>query len=326
MRKSIKRRKDINHLIRNVEGIEFCADVEDLFAGSGTAFAKETKLGQSSSSGTTSTSGGWSRSWSWGSGCRGSTGPDLDRVEAGGLRAFGSGAFTVGLLDGDADLALVEELGTVGIFVDVRLLTSRQIRGIFQIVEQEFVQSAALLVQNLHSVSVSVVNHAAVHDSAESVDRFGIASPFMVDLLADCGKLDGLSSWASFQNLQMNGNCCSFSKIVSMFTITVSTQDTDLVFADRHRHHLGLELGGDFGHLKLGRDGLVRLHVEALDPVGTIDLRDELGMEGDDHGGRDEHALGIQRSGAGNVAGIEGQFDAGHLAAMFIRTASGLVK
>jgi hypothetical protein len=89
---------------------------------------------------------------------------------------------------------------------------------------------------------------------------------------------------------------------------------------------LGLELGCNFGHFQLGGDGFVGFHVEALDPIGPIDLCDELGMEGDDHGGGHEYALGIKGPGAGNIARVEGQLNARNLASVFIRSASCLVK
>jgi hypothetical protein len=163
-------------------------------------------LGQSGSG---STATGWGRcGCCWGGGCGrrwGSTGANFDGIEATWLGTLGTGTFAVWLLDGDADLALVEKLRAVGIFVDVRLLASGQICGIFQVVQQEFVQCASLLVENLHGVTIAIVNNATVHNGTESVHSLGVAGPFVVNLLANGGKLNGLASGTAFQNLQICG-------------------------------------------------------------------------------------------------------------------------
>lgn len=70
----------------------------------------------------------------------------------------------------------------VGVFVDVSLLSSHQIRWIFQIVQQELIECTAFFVENLHSVAVTVINCARMHHGAERVSGFGIASPFVVYL------------------------------------------------------------------------------------------------------------------------------------------------
>lgn len=143
--------------------------------------------------------GGGCGSSGWSGG--GSAGSQLDGVEAGGLGALGSGALAVGLLDGDADLALVEELGAVGVLVDVSLLASHQVGGVLEVVEQELVECAAFLVEDLDSVAVAVIDGAGVYDGAEGVDGLGVTGPLVVDLLADGGKVDGLASGASLEDL-----------------------------------------------------------------------------------------------------------------------------
>ena len=80
---------------------------------------------------------------------------------------------------------------------------------------------------------------------------------------------------------------------------------------------MGLESGGKFRNLKLGADSLVglklkmvllyrcfktHLHVEALDAIGTVDLGDELRVEGNDNGGSNEDSLRVQRARASDVA------------------------
>lgn len=97
------------------------------------------------------------------------------------------------LFDSDADLALVEQLRSIRVFVHVRLLSRAQIRRVLQIVEQKFIQRTAIFVQNLNGVPVSVVHHARMDDRAESVHSLRIASPFVVHLLADSCKLDGMA-------------------------------------------------------------------------------------------------------------------------------------
>jgi hypothetical protein len=67
----------------------------------------------------------------------------------------------VRLLDGDGDLALVEELGPVRVLVDVGLLAGHQVGRVLEVVEQELVQGAALFVEQLHRVPVAVVDDAA---------------------------------------------------------------------------------------------------------------------------------------------------------------------
>lgn len=106
-------------------------------------------------------------------------------------------------LDGDADLALVEELGPVGVFVDVSLLAGGQVGRVLEVVQQELVQRTALLVQDLHGVAIAVVDNAAVHHCAEGVHCLGVAGPFVVDLLADGGELDWLAGWAALQDLYL---------------------------------------------------------------------------------------------------------------------------
>jgi hypothetical protein len=59
----------------------------------------------------------------------------------------------------------------------VSFLTSHQISWIFQIVQQELIQSTSFFVQDLDSITVSVINSARVNDSAESVSGFGITGP-----------------------------------------------------------------------------------------------------------------------------------------------------
>ena len=50
----------------------------------------------------------------------------------------------------------------------------------------------------------------------------------------------------------------------------------DLVTAHGHGHDLCLEAGGQHADFELRADGLVGLHVEALDTVGAVDLGLEL--------------------------------------------------
>ena len=99
-----------------------------------------------------------------------------------------------------------------------------------------------------------------------------------------------------------------------------------LVFADGHWDNLGLEGGGEVGHLKLGGHSLVGFHVEALDAVGTVDLGDELRMEADNDSRGDKHSFGVQWASAGNVARVERQLDAGDLTTVFVVSAFSLVK
>ncbi|GMR60588.1 hypothetical protein PMAYCL1PPCAC_30783, partial [Pristionchus mayeri] len=148
----------------------------------------------------------------------------------------------------------------------------------------------------------------------------GLASPLVVHLLSDKGEVDGLSIGSSLE---------------------------DVVAADGHRHCYGGEAGSQVGHLNILRDGLVGLHVEALDAVGTINLRTrsmlsvrvrlgggreaiahlghELGMEGDDDGGGDEDTTRVERTSALHVANVEGKGDRGDLRACGVVAASRVI-
>ena len=124
------------------------------------------------------------------------------RIEALRLGALRSRALRVWLLDCYADLALIEELRAIGVFVDVRLLAGGQIGRILEIVEQEFVERAAFFIQNLDRVAISVVNGARVYDSAKRVGRLRVARPFMIHLLADRCELNRLTRRSAFENLK----------------------------------------------------------------------------------------------------------------------------
>ena len=100
----------------------------------------------------------------------------------------------------------------------------------------------------------------------------------------------------------------------------------NLVTADGHRNNLGLEGSSKIGYFDLSRDGLVGFHVEALDSVSSVDLGDELRMEGNNDGGGDEDSSGVEGAGSGDVAAVERKFDSSYLASIFVRTASFLVE
>lgn len=85
-------------------------------------------------------------------------------------------------------------------------------------------------------------------------------------LLANGSELDGRSGWPTVE---------------------------DLVLADRHGYHLCLERCGQLRHLDLSADSLVGLHVEALDPVCSVDLGHKLWMERDHHRGGNEYSSRI---------------------------------
>ncbi len=87
----------------------------------------------------------------------------------GGLRATRTGTFGAGFFDGDGDLALVEELCAVGVFVDMGFLAGHQISGILEVVEQELVQGTTILVQDLDTITVTVVDEARMNNGAKRV-------------------------------------------------------------------------------------------------------------------------------------------------------------
>ncbi len=76
------------------------------------------------------------------------------------LGALRPGTFGVWFFNGDGDLALIEELCAVGVFVDMGFLAGHQIGGILEVVEQELVQGTTLLVQDLDTITVTVVDEA----------------------------------------------------------------------------------------------------------------------------------------------------------------------
>jgi len=178
-------------------------------------------------------------------------------------------------------------------------LAGHEVSWVFQVVEQELVESAAFIVENLDGITIAIVDGARVDNSAEGVDGFRVTGPFVVDLLTDGGELDGLAGWSTVE---------------------------DFVSADWHGNNLGLEGGGKIRDLDLGADSLVGFHVEALDSVGTIDLGDELRVEGNHNSGGDKHTSGVQRTGAGNIAAIERQFNTGNLSSAFFGSAFGVVE
>ena len=110
----------------------------------------------------------------------GSTFTDLLGSESLGFRALRTRAFTVGFLNSDGDLALVEELRTIGVFVNVSFLAGHEISRIFQVVEKELIQGTAIFVEDLNLVSISVINGAGVDDGAEGVDGFRFAGELVV--------------------------------------------------------------------------------------------------------------------------------------------------
>ena len=139
-------------------------------------------------------------------------------------------------------------------------------------------------IDKLQIVAVAVIDSARVHLHAEGVDGVRITDPLVVHGLTDDGKLDLRASRSAVE---------------------------DLVAAHRHGHHLRLEASGDHAVMSgvleeacrrfcvapdfdIGRHGLVGLHVEALDRVGAIDLRQEARVEGDDDGGAHEDALRVR--------------------------------
>ncbi len=76
-----------------------------------------------------------------------------------------------------------------------------------------------------------------------------------------------------------------------------------------------------------GAYSFVSLHVEALDPVGSIHLRQEERMETDDDRDRDKYSPWIQRSLPGHSTGIEGKGNSGYLPTCFVApTARGCIE
>jgi hypothetical protein len=121
----------------------------------------------------------------------------------------------------------------------------------------------------------------------------------VVDLLTDSGKLNWLSSWASFK---------------------------DFVLTHRHWDNLSLEGGGQVRNFQLSAHSLVGFHVEALDAVSTINFGHKLRMERDDNSGGDENTLRVQGTSTGDITTIKWQFNARNLPTMFVITATLLVK
>jgi len=200
----------------------------------------------------------------------------------GGLLALWSGALTVWFLDENFDLTLEVESGAIGVFEDPRTLTSHEISWIFEIAEQIFVECAALVVQQLNTITLTIINKAAIDTHAECIDGFGITGPFVIHTTSDNYVFDGLSGCGLVQNL---------------------------ITADRHWNVVALEAGREHADFQLGRNCLVGFHVEALNSVGTIDFGLELGMERDDDGGAHENTLWIQGSRSFSAAGIERKVD-----------------
>lgn len=314
----------------DVQGVQLSADIQSIVEIGG-ALTKQPKLGWSSSS-----CGNWSPS-SRRSGCVSSgwlsssswlTTTQLLSSEARWLGTLRTGTLAMRLLDRDADLALVEELGTVRVLVNVGFLTSHQIGRVLQVVEKELVESTPFFVQDLDSVAVPVVDSARMNNGAESIGGLAVTSPLnssvqsahqlrkylVIDLLADGGELDGLAGWTSFEDLN------------SFELDTSRSCSSYLVLADRHGNNLSLEGCCEFGDLQLSADSLVGLHVEALDSVGTIDLGHELWMERDDDSCGDKHSLRVQGTSSSNVAGVKRQLDSRNLAPVLIRSTSLLVE
>ena len=100
----------------------------------------------------------------------------------------------------------------------------------------------------------------------------------------------------------------------------------NLVTADWHGNNLGLEGSSKIGYFDLSGDSLVGFHVEALDSVSSVDLSDELRMEGNNDGGGDEDSSGVEGAGSGDVAAVERKFDSSYLASILVGTASFLVE
>jgi hypothetical protein len=152
----------------DIHSRELGTDIKSIFIASFT-------LQQTQLSGSTASNGWWSLhrgsiSCGWCSSC--STTAEFWSVESSRLGTFRASTFSVWFFDGDADLALIEKLGSICVFVDVSFLSRHQISGIFQIIQQEFVESAAFLVQDLNSVTVTIINGARMNDGTEGVGCF----------------------------------------------------------------------------------------------------------------------------------------------------------
>lgn len=184
---------EIPYLVGDVKSVEFGSDVQGVELVETSFTFQQSKLSRSgaASSGSTSSSS--------------STGGSSNLLgsKSGRFGALRASAFAVGLLDGDADLALVEELRTVRVFVDVSFLPGHKISRVLQVVEQEFVEGAAFVVEDLDGIAVSIIDGARVDDGAEGVNGLGVTGPFVVDLLTNGGELDGLAGWSTIEDLEI---------------------------------------------------------------------------------------------------------------------------
>lgn len=108
------------------------------------------------------------------------------------FRAVASGSF----FQQDADLALKEELRAIGVFEDLGFAAGLEIAGVVEVLEQISILSAAVLIEKLGAiVSMAIIDVAGVDEDAKDVGGLGIASPFMVDGVANVCELDWTAGW-----------------------------------------------------------------------------------------------------------------------------------
>jgi hypothetical protein len=211
----------------------------------------------------------WCSSWRWGGTCSrwDNCATSGSSSSTSGCSACRSSALCSRIFHEDGDLALEEKLSTIGVFEHVRFNSGHQIGWVFEVVQKESIDGTSIVIQEFDFITISVIDEARVNGHTEHIGCFTITGPFVVDLLTDKGELDWLTGWTTVE---------------------------DFVSADGHRHQLGLELGGEHADFQLGRDGLVCLHVEALDAVHSIDFRLKLGMERNNHNCSHKHSLWVQ--------------------------------